>query len=1699
MLIMYQLPGYTLKKLIDSNEENEFYEGYSFLDEKEVLIRLFKSSTPKLLELHEEIQARTNQRENILLHPIKIERKDGYEFGIYEPISFQTSLSSYISKEQASLTQFFFLSIELTSILEEYHRQRKMVGVINPNDILIDFEQENVFILDLENSYVVRKDNQPLVNFLYSSPEFTGKMGKEADFRSDLYSLGIIFYEILTRKFPFQKGDPLELLHSHFTQIPISPSAINPEIPNQLSMLVLKLLEKSPENRYQSAYGLCRDLEKCWEQFSREGFIQNFSLGLEDPFILERKIKIIGREHELKTLQSTFEEVELGYNKALLICGDSGSGKTALVREFREINSKKNVIYISGKWDQFERNVPYGPIIQAFTSFFRIIVSQGDDSIQKWRNLFLHNLGDRCQIIADIVPEFLWIVGEQAFEEKINIVELQNSILIAFQQFLSTITEEITIVLFMDDIQWADQPSMELLRYVIQDNQINNIFFILASRSPETSQQLNIKQLLLDPLKEEEIETWLIQRYGFQQDCSSLVTYIKTVSQGNPFFIHQILLTLEKENLIYWNRNTRVFEFKLGDVAGNLIGKDVIAHLNNKLLKMSDKVKYCLDFASCLGTKFNLSEISIATQIPKEELINDLYFIAEEGFIYFLEGYESEKDISFSFLHDSVQQAIYSSINEVKKRQIHLTIGKQLRSYYERTNLGNIFKLADHFNISADLLTISERLELAHLNANAGENAKNSAAFEAAYRYFSKGKDLLDKECWEHYYDLAYRIYNGLGVCAYLNSKFEEAEKAFEVILKNSKTNEEKLYVYNLKLTQYTHLNKVKEAVESGTTGLKLFGWKLDRSIMKWDILKELLLIQWLLRGKKPEELLNLPPMTNQRNKLIMQSLISMNAPTYHVNQNLATYLMLRAFRWTLEHGDTDITALVYNNYSLIMSAGFGNFEKSYQFGNLAIRHVEKSQSISLKARVYFVYGSFVNHWKNPISKNLEYLYNAQKYCLQVGNFHLAGACSSFIVMTQLIKGEQLPQILDEIDRQFTLVNKIQYKISIGFMSEVKSWLQWLSKIDNNQPTEFIQYEEDPSAFIIHNTIRLQMSYIMDNENEAWKIIEELNKTVTKSLVLVMAPEFYFYQTLWLCRFYQRNVKRNQLQIAKLLKRNLKVMKKWANHSPNNYEHKYLLMKFEALTVLNPEKINESWYEQAVELALNNGFFQDAAIICECAGNHYLSKGLSRLGKHYITEAHELFGNWGATRKQEMLRNKYIGFFETVVQSKKAFESIDMESFHKASRSISSEIVLENLINTFMNIVVENAGATSGHLFLTDEIGLYLATADREHLERNNQSSTRLENIKEIVPVKLIHYIQKSLEPIILHNADEEGLFKSEPQIRRNKIKSIIALPLLHHNQLIGILYLENNLMSHAFTEKDLLLLNTLASQAAISIQNAQLYLNLEEKVKSRTFELEKANLDLEKANKKLADSEKTRLELLSNISHDLKNPLTSIQGYIEAMLDGIVISPEKQITYLRRSKEKLYSLNRLIQDLFELSKLQYGNMSFMKEIVRADKLFFHLCEQHEWEIEQSGLFFSYKVNKKGTDLYPLVEVDIKRMGQVFQNIISNSIKHTKMGGIYVQLKIEENYVVFQVIDTGEGIPTDEIDKIFERSFTSKKSSNTDGNGLGLSICKEIILHHQGEIWAESVVGEGTSLFFSIPILQVDHLLTEELETTSGI
>ncbi|WP_026909313.1 AAA family ATPase [Paucisalibacillus globulus] len=1726
---MENLPGYHILEKIINGETWELYKAYSLEENRVVAIKSMKVNEDNPYEAAEVIHDFHIAKEinsTGILSPIKLEKYQSRAFvatNLFQGITLKQWLKS---EKVANLTTFLKIANQLCNILSMIHGKRIIHKSLHPDHILYHPKSGEMKLtgfyqatkLPIENELPTISPYRLKRQLTYMSPEQTGKMNRSLDYRTDIYSLGVIFYELLLGTPPFQTEDPTEMIHAHLAKMPIAPKEADETIPEVISNILMKLLEKTPEMRYQNVHGLKHDLERCVHDVQVNGKVDTFELAKNDTkSLLEKPTKLYGRKESIEELLGGFKRVQGGKKELLLIPGVSGIGKTVLVNEIHKPLIQEKGYFISGKFVQLKRQIPYEPLVYAFEELIRQILTEGTERIQQWRTKLLSELDTYAAVIAKFIPEIQWIIGEQGDIPDLPPEGVHNRFRQSVRRFVGVFSKkEHPLVLFLDDLQWADAATLDLIEYLLRNTDLQHLLIIGAYRENEIhaghplelmqrnvkGDGVSLKEIPLTPLNSLHLKQWVYETLMITgKDAEYLVEMVYRITKGIPFYIVQVFQTLYDEAILSFDTTSGEWKVNMTSLKTIPVQDTILDFILKRIDKLPDQTKQLLQLASCFGNQFNLKSLATIAETSLLHTAEMLWDGLKEGLILPLDqSYKwiypdmnlSVLDVQpprYLFLHDKVMQAFYMTLTDEAREMNHLQIGQQLQKYYGEEQLEeNVFDFVNHLNRARTRLNEQEKLDLSRWNWIAGERAKKSAAMEAELEFFTVAEELLPPTTWSNHYELTIRIMMGLGEAQYLNRLFDESEETFDLILKHARSSQDKLAVFQIKITLYTHIHEVKKAVQTGLDGIGLFGFNVNPEPSKLMIAKEYILTKMAIGKKKPKDLLLLPSISDSNRRQMMKVMINTNGSAYHVNQNLATILMLRALRIMLKYGDMDISALVYNNYALTLGAGFEDYNGSYQFGRLAIDHAEKYGEDSLRARVYFVFGTFINHWKHHLRINLDFLERSQQLSIESGNLHLAGAGSAFIGIIMFMKGDPLMDVSAGIDRQLKFAKDNEYSISDDVLSEIMEWIKLLSTEDAVFNWDFPDFTDDVSAAIVHYTIRLQMTYLFQNEDAARSIINTMGPVVEKSMELIVVPDFYVYHVLWLIQM-MREDKLLSVKDRKKLKKLMKKLKQWSELSPENYLHKYILVKAEYERGRENHIEAIQLYNRAIVLAEKHDYLQDAALVNRCIGEYYLSQRLPKSAQAYLTDAYTLYLKWGAKKLANDLLQTYPDIIHvnraSFIAASSEEKGLDLHAVFDTAGVISREIILNQLLKKLMQIVLTNSGAEHAYLLLNKENKLEVVAVNYANgflkVYEHPESVTKLTNLS----VAIVDYVVNSKEVVVLADALNEGHFRRDAYIRENGIKSVLCMPILNQGTLIGIMYFENNQSTYAFSEEKIDVLSFIASQAAVSIEKAYLYANLEGKVKERTNMLHVTNQSLLAANDSLERSEEKRRQMLANISHDLRSPIAVVKGYVEAILDGLVESPKQEKEYLQIIKARLASLNGLIEDLFILAKLESQDVNFEMEVIPIDKLFLHLANPFKLELKQAGLLFHVDLPTRNGS-YPLIEVDVKRMEQVIGNLISNAIKHTDKGCIRFALVLESSKkALFILEDQGEGIRANELQFIFERAYSYNKNHKKKGNGLGLAISREIVQAHKGMIWAESEEGTGTIFYISLPIFDI--------------
>ncbi|MBW4576210.1 MAG: AAA family ATPase [Aphanothece sp. CMT-3BRIN-NPC111] len=1444
------------------------------------------------------------------------------------------SLKILMGKHKFTLWEFLPIAIKTTEILGAIHTANIIHKDINPSNIVYNLETRQLKIIDFGISTVLSRENPAIRHpnqlegtLAYISPEQTGRMNRTLDYRSDFYSLGVTFYELLTHQLPFETADAVELVHCHIARQPVPPHERNNGIPIAVSNMVMKLLAKTAEERYQSTRGLKADLEACLHQLQASAEISVFPLArqdISDKFQIPQKL--YGRQKEVTQLLSTFERVSQGKTEMVLVSGYSGIGKSALVNEVHKPIVRQRGYFISGKFDQFKRDIPYTSLIQAFQDLIRQLLTESEAVLQTWKQKLLKALGNIGQVIIDVIPEVKLIIGEQPPVPQLGSTESQNRFNLVFQKFIGVFSKkEHPLVIFLDDLQWADSPSLKLIELLMTDTDSQYLLMIGAYRDNEVStghplmltleqiQKVGVKvnSITLQPLEIEQVNRLIADTLSCSTQASKpLAKLVHNKTDGNPFFLTQLLQSLYTENLLSFDVIAGSWRWEIEEIETVGITDNVVNLMIGKIEKLDENTQNVLKLAACIGNRFGLEVLSVVNTKSLSETATALWPALQEGLIVplsndykipmlwnqesgsvgnsetsssFILHYPSS--IPYRFLHDRVQQAAYALIPEEHKKQVHLKVGQQLLKNTQPDELPeNIFDIVNQLNKAAELITHqSERYNLAQLNLIAGKKAKASTAYEPALKYLEAGLTLLASDSWQHQYKLTLELYVETVEAHYLNTQFEAAEKLSAIVLQKARVLVDKVKVYEVKIQALQAQNQPKEAIKTALDVLNLLGVNFPKSptllkLFNWlDLRQTKLSLLW----KQTETLIHLPEINDPLKLAAIRILSSVDSAAYIAYPELYSPIVLKGLNLLLKHGNASDSALVYANYAVITCGLIGDIEPGYRFSELALSLIERFNSKVVKGKLIFLIG-YIQHWKKPIKEISKFfLEEAYKSGLENGDVVFAGYSIHQYCLHSYWAGHELKKLEKEIGtssqiiekiKQYTSLNynKIYHQAVLNLIGNTENPWTLIGEAYHEQEMLTIHLEANDRLAIFNLYFnKLVLGYLFNDYAQALENLALAEKYVDAVMGSLSIPLFYFYNSLIrLAVIAKSSLSKHQLLQVKA---NQIKMKRWADSAPENYQNKYELVEAEKARALGKNIIAMEYYERAIRGARKQEFIQEEAIAYERAAELYLSIGREEMAQLYIKNAHHCYARWGAIAKVKDLESKYPQFLVEAASRREVkgistttsntgsdAEALDLITVIKASQALAGEIVLEKLLKKLMKIVIENAGAQKGFLILNKEDSLAIEAegavgeGDVTILQSIPVDSVDVSTQLPLLSAAIINYVVHSQENVVLNDATHEGQFTSDPYIVATQPKSILCTPLLNQAKLIGILYLENNLTMGAFIPERVEILKLLSSQIAISIENSSLYKQLEDYSRTLEIKVETRTQELKEKNQEL-------------------------------------------------------------------------------------------------------------------------------------------------------------------------------------------------------------------------------------------------------
>lgn len=1388
------------------------------------------------------------------------------------------------------LSNFLGLAIAITEILGRIHAANIIHKDINPNNIVLNPKTGVVKMIDFGIATRFSRTNPTFKSLhllegtlAYLSPEQTGRMNRMLDYRSDFYSLGATFYELLTGQLPFPTSDILELVHCHIAKQPLPPHELSSTIPKPVSEIILKLMAKNAEDRYQSAWGIKADLECCAQQLAEIGQIDRIQLGLQDisqQFQIPQKL--YGREAEIGVLLAAFDRVaargereNAQFNvEMMLVSGYAGVGKSALVQELYKPITAKHGYFISGKFDQFGHNIPYSAIAHALEKLVQQLLGEPDEQVQQWRSRLLTALGNNGQIIIDVIPEVELIIGKQPSVPSVEATQAQNRFNSVFQNFMRVFcSKEHPLVIFLDDLHWIDSATLKLIELILLGEQTQYLFLIGAYRDNEVTpthplaltlekfrkQGAVLQEIILAPLTPEPLSQLIAETLHCNIDTvRSLTQLVLRKTEGNPFFVNEFLRMLYSENLFSFDAEHLCWQWDIAQIEAQDIADNVVELLLLKLKKLPEETRQILRLAACVGSEFNLETLAIVCEKLPKAVSLDLLAVIQAGFIQPISELDENLLVQdYKFLHDRVQQAAYALIDESHKQVVHLQIGRNLlEKTSQEQRFERLFEIVDHLNRGNELTTErAERNELARLNLIAGQKAKAATAYEAALKYFKTGLKLLTTESWLSEYDLTLALYSQAAGAAYLHGCFDEMEHFVEVVLNHAKTAINKVQVYDSRIQAFLSQGNLKSALKVGLEALKLLEVDLIITSSQLDVERELEKTSAILAERKIEDLINLPKMTVPEHLAAMYIMANVAAAANMVSPALMILIVCKMVNLSLDYGNAAWSPLSYAAYGFVLCEVVRDIELGYKFGKLALDLAERLNTKKGNAKA-LVLSTHVMHWKVHFRKTIPMLVDAYQNGVETGDFEYAGYAAYHACFCSFFVGEELTQLEQKTATYSKAIDRIRRESPSNWTALLwQTILNLLGRSENPSRLTGSVYDEEQAlshaievkdGYEIHYFYlnKVILCYLFGEDRQAAQAAVLARQCLEEITATMIAPLFYFYHSLVLLSLWGETSSCEKEAWLSCVRTNQEKMQKWAGHAPMNHLHKFHLVEAEKARVLGQFLEAEEFYERAIAGASENGFIQEEALAYELAAKHYLARGREKIAQTYMKEAHYCYDRWGAKAKVKDLENRYGQFFSqsssvaptsilttSETPSNTSNIALDLAAVMKASQAISREIELEQLLRSLMQILIENAGAQTGCLIL-EKAGEWAIEASGElsYVDDENVYTTQL--LQSILtanrlPETIINYVSRTHESVILNDATCEGNFIHEPYIQQHQTKSIFCLPLLNQAQLVGVLYLENQLAVGAFTPERSQVLHLLSTQAAIAIENAKLYSKL--------------------------------------------------------------------------------------------------------------------------------------------------------------------------------------------------------------------------------------------------------------------------------
>ena len=1364
---------------------------------------------------------------------------------------------------------FLRIAIAVAAALTQVHRRGLVHKDIKPANILVNPMTGEVKLTGFGIASRLPRERQAPAppesiagTLAYMAPEQTGRMNRSIDARSDLYALGVTFYQLLTGSLPFTAAEPMEWVHCHIAREPVPPIERLQTVPAALSALILKLLAKNAEERYQTAAGLERDLRHCLAAWETQDRIDAFPLGQQDTS--DRLLipeKLYGREREIETLLAAFDRVVTsGRPELVLLSGYSGIGKSAVVNELHKALVPVRGLFASGKFDQYKRDIPYATPAQAFQSLIRPLLGKSEADLAGWRDALREALGPNGSLIVDLVPELKLIIGPQPPVPDLPPQDAQNRFQLVFRRFINLFARpEHPLTLFLDDLQWLDEATLDVLADLLTQADVQRLLVIGAYRDNEVDsahplmRKLDavrkagafVQEISLAPLAPEDLGRLIADTLNCAPgDAAPLARLVHEKTSGNPFFAIQFISALAEEGLLRFDHDAARWRWELDRLHVKGYTDNVVDLMVGRLTRLPVATQAALQQLACLGNVAKITMLSVVLGKSEDDVRSDLWDAVRLELVELMEG-------SYKFIHDRVQEAAYSLIPERLRAEAHLRIGRLLTAHTpaEKREEG-IFEIVNQLNRGAALITSrDEREQLAELNLIAGQRAKATTAYASALTYLTAGEALLSEDSWERRHELTFALALHRGECEFLTGALAEAEQRLAALSSCAANTVERATVACLRADLYTTLDQSSHAIAVGLDYLQHLGIDWSPHPTEEEARREYERIWSQLGGRTIESLIELPLMSDPASLATLNVLAKIVPPAFYTDANLLALITCRAVNLSLERGNCDASCSAYEWLSMLAGPHFGDYRTAvYRFGQLGYDLVEGRGLTRFQARTYMDFGGSVLPWTRHVRAGRDLVRRAFEAANKIGDLNYAAYCGNQLNTNLLAAGDPLAEAEREAEHGLAFAQKMRFGLVIDFITSQLGLIRTLRGLtptfgcfDDGQFNEARierRFSRNPDlAFgeCFYWIRKLQARFFAGDYASALEASSRAQQLLWTSVSQLETAEYRFYGALSQaasCDFAAAGERQQHLDAVAAHHKQLQL---WAVNCPDNFENRTALVGAEIARIEGRELDAERLYEQAIRSARANGFIHNEALANELASRFYAARGFEKIARVYLQDARYGYLRWGADGKVRQLDRLHPSLAAPEVHGPtvnigSSVQQLDVASVVKASQAVSSEIVLSKLIERLMTIALENAGADRGLLILPAEDD-HLIQAEAKAAGDQIEVVLCQKLITGVTcPESIVRYVIRTRESVILDDASKPNIFSEDDYLRGRPAKSILCLPLIKQGRLTALLYLENTLSSYAFPPDRIAILELLAAQAAISLENTRLYSDLQER-----------------------------------------------------------------------------------------------------------------------------------------------------------------------------------------------------------------------------------------------------------------------------